>query len=378
MPQAGDEFFQSKDFHPWSRVKDQILASYVTAYLAKISKRQADIILIDAFAGPGVTEDGEPGSPLIIIGAAERLAKGRYTAYFVNKKRKHHRKLKSILEYRGLAHSAIAVLDDGPTYLSTIAQDLGRESVLLYVDPYGLNCAFGYLEPFLNRSRAYSTDLLINLQIPAAHRLAAKNATNNGKCVTDRLSSGLERLTRAFGGDYWKEFIYSDEKPNIREKLLADEYKRRLASTGYLTYTGVCPIQEYRGGATKYYLIFASRHPDAMVICNDAMCKSVNEYLYHQEMGETLFSDISWKDWRDTSELDRVVVRYVETFPGRTRKDLWLPIIQDNFMNFTESEYKKSVSALVNSGEIICTTPIGSPQRKTKRLNDNCVLEPRS
>ena len=200
MPQASDDFFDSKDSHPWSRVKDQILASYVTAYLAKIKQRRERILLIDAFAGPGVTEDGEPGSPLIICKAAESLAQRRYRAIFVNNKLKHHRKLQSILEEKGLQDSAIAVHDDGPTYLSTIGQKLRRESILLYVDPYGLSCEFKFLEPFLRRSHAYSTDILINLQIEGAHRLAAINATSRGKHVTARLSSGLDRLTRAFRG----------------------------------------------------------------------------------------------------------------------------------------------------------------------------------
>ena len=379
MPQASGDFFDSKDSHPWSRIKDHILASYVTAYLAKISKKMARIILVDAFAGPGVTEDGEPGSPLIICRAAERYARGRYKAYFVNKERIHYEKLKGILGKSRFNKSAYAVHGDGPSLLEWVAQKMTGQSVFLYIDPFGLDCEFHILEPFLNRSEKYSTEILINLQMPIVHRLAAREATKRGTEVTDLHKRWHENLTRTFGGDYWRDALFSDENTSAREQMLVNGYRDRLASTGYLTYTGACPIQERQGGTTKYFFLFASRHPDAMVICNDAMCKAVNEYFSSQEE-MPLFSGYTWKDWRDTDELESVVVQYVETFPGRTRKDLWPHIIRDHFMRFTESEYKKSVTALVNSEKIVCTTPIISKSklRPTKSLNDNCVLVPRS
>lgn len=377
MSQASDDFFDSKDSHPWSRVKDQILASYVTAYLAKISWKQDDIILVDAFAGPGVTEDGEPGSPLIICRAAERYAQGRYKAYFVNKDETHHQKLEEILSKNNLSKSAKAIHGDGLLILSQIARNLFRQSVFLYIDPFGLNCEFHILEPFLNRSEKYSTEILINLQMPIVHRLAARDATKRGTEVSDLHKKWHENLTRTFGGDYWKDALFSDENTSAREQMLVDGYRDRLASTGYLTYTGACPIQERQGGTTKYFFLFASRHPDAMVICNDAMCKAVNEY-FSSQVEMPLFDGFTWKDWRDTKELESVVVQYVETFPGRTRKDLWPHIIQDHFMRFTESEYKRSVTALVNSERINCTTPPKSKLRPSSRLNDNCVLMPRS
>lgn len=384
MPQTSDDFFESKDSHPWSKVKDRILGSYVTVYLAKISWKQAHIILVDAFAGPGVTEDGEPGSPLIICRAAERYARGRYNAFFVNKDETHHQKLKDILRKERLDKSAKALYGDGPSILSYIGKKVSGEavpqfgeSVLLYVDPFGLDCEFQSLEPFLNRSKKYSTEILVNLQMPIVHRLAAREATKRGTEVSPFHKKWHEKLTRTFGGEYWREILFSDEETGVRERMLVDGYRSRLASTGYLTYTGACPIQERRGGVTKYFFVFASRHPDAMVICNDAMCNAVNEYFSSQEE-LPLFDGMSWKDWRDTKELENIVVQYVDTFPRQTRKNLWHPIIRDNFMRYTESEYKKTVTSLVKSGRIDCATPIRSKERPTSRLNDNCVLVPRS
>ena len=93
-------------------------------------------------------------------------------------------------------------------------------------------------------------------------------------------------------------------------------------------------------------------------------------------MGDTLFAEVPWDQWRDYRKLNELVTKAVIKFPGRNRKDLRELFIQENFAQFTQSEINNAVNALVESQRIICTTPIKSPQLKTKRLNDKCVLEP--
>jgi three-Cys-motif partner protein len=70
-----DDFFKGK--RPWSKIKDRILNSYMSPYMAKVNQRGQPILVLDAFAGPGRFDDGQPGSPLIICQAAEKYAKGR-------------------------------------------------------------------------------------------------------------------------------------------------------------------------------------------------------------------------------------------------------------------------------------------------------------
>ena len=77
-------FFVGK--RPWSIIKDQVLGSYMSPYISKIKKLGKPILLIDGYAGPGVFENGQPGSPMIMCHAAERFAKGRWEAIFVNNK----------------------------------------------------------------------------------------------------------------------------------------------------------------------------------------------------------------------------------------------------------------------------------------------------
>ena len=215
--------------------------------------------------------------------------------------------------------------------------------------------------------------------MPALHRLAGIKATQEGTEVTAQIIDRHEQITRILGGEYWKECLFSSEDTKVREDNIVAGYEKRLSSTGYLTYTGSCPIRERQSSATKYFMVFASRHRDAMILFNDEMCKATNEFVTEREMGNSLplFPDLAWEYWRDKRILNSLVTKCVKKFPGRNRKDLRRLFIRGHFAQFTQSEFNKAVSALVESGKIICSTPIGSPLRKTKRLNDNCVLEPR-
>jgi three-Cys-motif partner protein len=370
MAYESDEFFKGK--RPWSRIKDQILASYMNAYIAKIVTKRQPILLIDAFAGPGVFEDKKPGSPLIMCQAAERFAKGKYQAIFVNEEPEYHNTLDGLLTKENFRSAATPILGDSQELLRRVAPLLTTQSVFLYIDPFGLkDCEFNTLKLFLSRNKAYSTEIMINLCAPALHRMAARDAYLGGTGNPEQIAKWHDILTKTLGGDYWKEALLTDDGKDTktREQMVVDGYRKKLSSTGYLTYTGSCPVQASRDSRTKYYMIFASGHPDAMILLNDGMCKAFNEYMNEQETQDTLFEGVSWTMWRNTRELERLIIEYVRKYPKHTRKDLWIKIINDHFMKFTQSEYRQAVTAAFEAKKIDSPT-----QRATKRLNDDCVL----
>ena len=350
----------------------------MSPYTAKIVHRGQRLLYVDAFAGPGRFEDGRVGSPLIICQAAEKYAKGRAQAVFVNKDLHHHEQLKNILITEGWDKFAFPVLGDATQVLRGVATKMSNESIFLYIDPFGLQCEFDVLEPFLQRSKAFSTELLINLSMPIIHRLAARDSFLSGT-FSEHVPAFHEKLTRTLGGDYWKDILLANNglDTKTREKLIMDSYMRRLSETDYLRYTGYCPIQVNRDSRTKYYMVFASPHPDAMLLFNDEMLKAFNEYMHEEETRGTLFAGQPWTEWHDTNRLKQLILRYVAQYPGSTRKELWPKIVADHFMRFTSSQYKDTVSKMVKAGEVRCPTPFPSSIRKTSKMNDDCVLEPK-
>jgi three-Cys-motif partner protein len=65
MPKKNDDFFKEKK--PWSKVKDELLEGYLEPYIQKVLYTRKPIVYVDCFAGKGMFEDGNPGSPIIAL-----------------------------------------------------------------------------------------------------------------------------------------------------------------------------------------------------------------------------------------------------------------------------------------------------------------------
>lgn len=103
-----NEFFKAK--RPWSRIKDQVIGSYLVPYLNKVSKLGQKIVIVDAFAGPGIFVDGDKGSPLIICDIAEKQVLGEYLGIFANRDKESHKKLEMALKKYIQRKKAITIL----------------------------------------------------------------------------------------------------------------------------------------------------------------------------------------------------------------------------------------------------------------------------
>lgn len=345
-------------------------------YLAKVAKLGKRIVIVDAFAGPGRFKDGTAGSPLIIAKAAEKFAAGKYDAYFFNNRESHHNLLGNILDKQGISASK-PVFGDAIEQLANLIADLRDETLFLYIDPYGLDCEFDLLRPLLERPRHLSTEILINLHMPISHRLGSRNRVRRDGVEDPQIRSYHEKLTRVYGGDYWWDILVEGQYANAKERedTLINHYRGMLASTDYLSYTGACPIREKTDSATKYFMVFASSHPDALLLLNDEMCKSFNAHMHNQEVNDTLFANSSWTEWRDPDKMREIALKYVRNHPGETRLELWRRIVGDHFMLFTKSEFGKAMKHLCATGEIECITPVKKGgTRPTKRFNDNCAF----
>lgn len=363
-------FFKGK--RPWSKIKDQILGQYMRPYLAKVATLGKPIILIDAFAGPGKFEDGAAGSPLIICQAAEQRVRDSYLAIFVNREKEHHDQLSHVLSSFIEQQKVIPIHGTADALLAKVRDVLGDHTVFLYLDPFGLKgCEFAVIEPFLRRDRAHSTEIVVNLSIPTMHRLAARRAVAAGRADDPQIRAFHKRLTKVLGGDYWKDILWDDSKePEAKaEEVMAVYREKILGLDEPRAFSGSCPVREKEGSGIKYYVTFYSRHRDAMLLMNNAMCVAYHQRMHEAWSDGTLFANTDWKDARDTRGLDSLVLGTVRETPRKSRLDVWVDIVQKAFMRFTDSEYKKAVARLVKEKKLAF-----DDVRGTGRLNDEARL----
>jgi three-Cys-motif partner protein len=224
MLASTSNFFEGK--REWSKIKDQVLSKYMPAYLGKVNTLlpPRPILLIDGYAGPGIFDDGSKGSPYIICSVAEKQVKGNYQAIFINKHLKYHRILEQVIQENDWTSSAKAVRNDSLTWLQNFSQTLRNETIFLYLDPFGpTGCTFETLKPFLTRNKAYSTEILLTMNMPGIPRLAARHAVAAGRGEEKAIQMNHRKLTKIFGGDYWQDIMFrldlSDEE---RGKCLID------------------------------------------------------------------------------------------------------------------------------------------------------------
>ncbi|MXZ73975.1 MAG: three-Cys-motif partner protein TcmP [Gemmatimonadetes bacterium] len=364
-------FFSGK--RPWSKIKDQILSQYMPAYLSKVAKLGKPIILIDAFAGPAKFDDGSAGSPLIICHAAEKHVKGRYQAIFVNSQQDHHDKLSYVLSSFIEQNKVVALHGTADELLTKVRDVLDDHTVFLYLDPFGLKgCEFSIIEPFLQRNRTYSTEIVVNLNIPTMHRLASRHAVSAGRSEVAQIRAFHNQLTMVLGGNYWKDVLLADSiEPEKKADLVMAMYRDKILSIREpRAYSGSCPVREKVHSSIKYYVTFFSRHQDAMLLMNDAMCTAYHQRMYESWTEGTLFEDSNWQDIRDLQKLEEIVINSVsEASRKKSRLELWVDIVQKNFMQFTSSEYRKAIRKLVKENNLAF-----DDVRGTGKLNNDIRL----
>ena len=243
----------------------------------------------------------------------------------------------------------------------------------MYLDPFGLKgCEFDTLKNLLERGKQ-STEILINLSMPALHRLAACNAVAAGRADSSELREFHRILEEVLGGDYWKDYMFNTTLSREEKELyVVREYMARLKKT--LPYVGSCPVREKDGAVIKYFITFASRHPDALLLMNETMCVAYNEYINEVAVKDLPLLKPAVSDWKasrngEKRKLKALVRASIQTREGLTRQEVWKTIVETNFMAFIKAEYLFVIQELLEAGEIHSPT-----ERPTRRLNDNCVL----
>jgi three-Cys-motif partner protein len=361
-PSKEDLFFHEKKV--WSRTKDRVVGAYLVPYLTKVKKRDAPMILIDPFAGPGrFVADGAPGSPLLITGIADRIVPGRYRAIFGNKRLRSHQKLTTTLAAHIERNIVETHLLEADALLLNVGAKLGRATVFLYLDPFGLPPAFARLKPFLERQA--STEILLNLPPSAIARHASMGP------ITGQIEALHARLTEVLGSEYWRGvFDRTDIDQDEKVARVMRDYYSRIRK--FLPYSGSCPIRQREGAAVKYHMTFFSAHPDSPVIYNDVMRKAYREGLYYAWAKGTLFEgtdELLDDNQREVVRLQELVVEMLQAGGRESRMRLWREIVDANFMEHSSSDYIKAVRLLSEEQRIGFEDVKG-----TGRLNDDAVL----
>jgi three-Cys-motif partner protein len=251
------------DIEPHTQVKHIILRRYVEAWLPILASTNGRILVVDGFAGPGIYNGGEPGSPIIAIDAflnhsnsvlrtrdvvfmfieedGDRLAvlqeqvNAKYPPAITNKVRFYHGKFDDTMT---------AVLD------ALDQQGQRMAPAFAFVDPFGFSDT-----PISTLGRIMRQDkceILINFMHGFVQRFI-----NNPDPAVARHYDDL------FGTTAWRGLATTALPSKERERRIHDLYEAQLQHSG-ARYVRSFRLRN-KFNQTEYFLFFATNTTAAVV-----------------------------------------------------------------------------------------------------------------
>ncbi|MCH7547343.1 MAG: three-Cys-motif partner protein TcmP, partial [Planctomycetes bacterium] len=358
---AGKEFFKYK--REWSKRKDRILGSYLTAYLLKIATQKKPVLIVDGFAGPGVFRDGDPGSPLIVcqvIEAAVNKLSVDVSAIFIEPDDELNLMLERTVRQYQFASVRKGLFSD---FIDEIEKGAIDHNVFLYIDPFTVE---GLVWDEIDRIcrhlnvQGISVELLMNFNAASFVRrgLAALQRTvpeideSLEDTEQDRFElvdpPDLAKLNRVVGGEWWQDMLLEEAEFSLKVDNVSENLCLKLKNR----FSEVCMhamVAKPSHTIPKYYLIFASRHPHALRLMNDEMLRS------HQVLAEmakpkypTLFE---MRSETLVPNLDRLPDSICAQLPmPKKRGDLIIDVIRTEFGIYVSKDIRKAIENMLKSG----------------------------
>lgn len=246
-----------------------------------MSKNSGRIIYLDGFAGPGIYEGTEIGSPIIAMKTADEHTLKRMiheiVFLFIEKEKDRCAKLNEVIAER------FPDLDDKLFYqiicaefapaLEQILQDIESDNAKLaptfaFLDPFGYS---GFpLKLIARLMENKKCEVLITFMVKFINRF------------TIDLQEPI--LNELFATEDWKK-VHELNDPEEKRRFLLELYKNQLIKVGGIRHVRSFEMVD-KQNQTVYYLVFGTKHSLGLKVMKDAMWKV-------DKRGTYTFSDIT-------------------------------------------------------------------------------------
>jgi len=361
---ADKSFFDEK--RHWSKRKDKILECYLPPYLSKIATQGYPVLIVDAFAGPGKFGDREPGSPLIICQSVKKaLSRGLsvpVSVLCIEDDEELFSQLSKLISKFPFAEAKHGKFGE---YIQEIQEKAKDHSVFLYVDPFTvegldwarMDCVFQHLsishmsieilmnfnaQSFVRRGLA-ALKLSIpefNLEIEDAEEIDAPIVT----------PPSIEGLNIVVGSNWWQNILKSSSSFAEKVQSVTNGVCKRLSERFRETCQHAIKALPHHT-VPKYYLIFGSRHPDALILMNEEMVKSLRTLAdLARPKDPTLFEMRSVDLVPDIEKLPPIILKH--TSQPTNRGTVILNVIRECFGRFSRKEIRGCIEQLLKDGKL--------------------------
>ncbi len=371
---ATDNFFAQK--RSWSKLKDEILISYLTPYLTKISNTSFPITIADCFAGKGIFDDGQLGSPLYIAQAIKDFQQQSASnvdvqGVFVEKKyfNELQKNLCSFIECK-------LIDSDYENWAAKFVKENHDQhrNLLLYVDPYGIkHLPFHHFQEICSLD-FNSIEILLNFNSFGFLREGCRllglrdfDCNDDSDVYEQDEANSVARMNAIANGSYWQTILaeYSGGKipMNEAERKFSEAYINEMKTL--FRYVVNIPIKVKKSHLPKYRLVFGTNSEDGLLLVADKMSRTWRDFDERERKGQQLlFDEIDFPDETSTGlAKPEDVIWYLLSNP-QDLKILLVKLIEKYGICYSESKLKEYCKKMENDGGIIVTrdpsrTPTG-------------------
>lgn len=251
---------------PHTRAKHEILRRYLQAWLPILGKYHERIVYIDGFAGPGLYEGGEPGSPVIALKTAldhaQRIS-GEVVFLFIENDTDRADSLKGQIATLSLPASFRCDVESGPcapilsSLLARIEATGGSLApTFAFLDPFGYShTPFDLVARILRNQRC---EVLITFMYEEINRFIS-------------FEQETAHFDELFGCDRWRQAA------NLRTSLERQNFLRELYRAQLRTVAGARYVHAFEmrnaNGRVDYFLYFATNSLLGVKKMKEAMWK---------------------------------------------------------------------------------------------------------
>ncbi len=252
---------------PHSIAKTEILSRYLKSWFFIHGQsswcRGIDLYYLDAFAGPGKHERGEPGSPIIALQAAHdamstlgsRWMPRSVKCIFVEKNRANFEAIQQrsavyiqspkleIQVVRGDIEKVLPQLQSKFPYAFN-----GESPILSFLDPYGpTDLPFHLVSELICRPRS---EALINFDHDGLARILKDEAS----------PTSVPHINRALGGGAWQDTINAQTPFHDASNAFLETYKTNIHIHADHVFAFKMSTPWRKVSDVGYYLVFATQH----------------------------------------------------------------------------------------------------------------------
>ncbi len=338
---------------PHTAAKHELLKHYLGAWFPILASRERRIIFLDGFAGPGIYDDGQPGSPIIALrtllnhSAFPRYSRCEFIFHFIEKEEPRRDRLLTELRQFDPLPSNVKVsthLGEFQDVIEGVSDSLSSRNrrlapTLAFVDPFGVSgVPMELISRFLDSRKC---ELFLILMVDHLNRfLSAEHMRSGRDSLFD--TNDFSEVEAAPAGE--------------RIPLLVDLYKQQLCDVAKFRHALDFEMRR-AGGTVAYYVVYATRSITGVEKFKDAMWK------VDPSTGST-FSDRNWNQGSlltgSNVELSQLQHRLSDEFAG---EDVSIGRLEEFTLvdtPFRKPHLRSALKSMEGQGRIMVARPEGS------------------